>query len=91
VRNLLWGGVTVFAGAAAGAWVWQAILGRRVRRWTRETLVPESQKAGVDLRRFLAVLGDLPAPGPHCVDELRHLKGQEGTIREELKKLNEVA
>jgi hypothetical protein len=90
VRNLLWGGVTVFAGAVAGASVWQAILGRRVRRWTREILVPESQKAGVDLRRFLAVLGDVPAPGPHCVDELRDLKGQERTIREELKKLKEA-
>src|SRR5262249_16867403 len=29
VRNLLWGGVTVFAGAALGASIWQAILHRR--------------------------------------------------------------
>jgi hypothetical protein len=90
VRNLLWGGVTVFAGAAVGALVWQAILARRVRRWTREVLVPESRKAGVDLRSFVAVLGDLPAPGPHGVDELRGLKEQEGAIREELRKLGEV-
>jgi len=90
VRNLLWGGVTLFAGAVAGAFVWQAILSRRVQRWTREVLVPESQQAGVDLRRFIAVLGELPAPGPHNVDEMRHLKEQEGTIREELRKLGET-
>jgi hypothetical protein len=47
-------------------------------------------KAGVDLRRFLSVLGDLPAPGPQRLDELRDLKAQEGTIRDELKKLREV-
>jgi hypothetical protein len=90
VRNLLWGGVTVAAGAMVGTWVWQVILSRRMRRWTTEVLVPESQKAGVDLRRFIAVLGDLPAPGPHRVDELGNLKAHEGTIRDELKKLGEV-
>jgi hypothetical protein len=90
VRNLLWGGVTVFAGAAAGAAVWRAILRRRVHRWTQEVLVPESQKAGVDLRRFMTVLGDLPAPGPHNADELRDLKEQDETIRAELRNLGAV-
>jgi hypothetical protein len=90
VRDLQWGALTLLAGAAAGAATWHAILRRRVLRWTKEVLVPESQKAGVDLRQFIAVLGDLPAPGPHSVHELRDLKEQEGTIRQELKRLGEV-
>jgi hypothetical protein len=90
VQNLLWGGVTLFAGAAAGASIWQAILTRRVRRWTGEVLVPESEKAGADLQRFLDILRELPAPGPHSVDELRHLKEEEGTIREELRMLGKT-
>jgi hypothetical protein len=87
---MLWGGVTVFAGALAGTSVWHVILSRRVQRWTKEVLVPESQKACVDLRRFIEVLGDLPAPGPQSGDELRRLKEQEETIREELRKLRET-
>src|SRR5262249_20174852 len=90
VRNLWWGGLTVFAGAAVGALVWQAILGRRVRRWTREILIPESQQSGIDLRRFISLVEDLPAPGPHNVDDLRRLKEQEETIRDELKKLRQT-
>jgi hypothetical protein len=87
LRNLLWGGAIILGGAMIGAFVWKLILGHRVQRWTREVLVPESRQAGVDLRRFVTVLGDLPAPGPHSLDELRDLKGHEGTIREELKRL----
>jgi hypothetical protein len=85
--NLLWGGAIILGGTMIGAFVWKLILGHRVQRWTRDVLVPESRQAGVDLRRFVTVLGDLPAPGPHSLDELRDLKGHEGTIREELKRL----
>lgn len=90
LRTLLWGGAIVLAGAMLGAFAWHAILNRRIHRWTREVLIPESKQAGVDLRRFVTVLGDLPPPGPHSLDELRELKGHEGAIREALRKLGEL-
>jgi hypothetical protein len=89
LRTVLWGGAIVLGGAMLGAFTWHAILKRRIEHWTREVLIPESKEAGVDLRKFITVLGDLPPPGPHGLDELRELKGHEATIRESLRKLGE--
>ena len=85
--NLLWGGATILAGTMLGAAIWRAILSRRMRRWTREVLAPESQRSGIDLQRFVAVLRDLPAPNPHSLDELRDLKDHEEIIRDEVRRL----
>jgi hypothetical protein len=87
LRNLLWGGAIVLAGAMLGAAIWRTVLSGRVRRWTREVLAPEARRAGIDWQRFVAVLHDLPAPNPHSLDELRDLKDHEGIIRDELQRL----
>jgi hypothetical protein len=79
----LWWGVA-FAGLMAGVAVHQLVLDRRVRRWTHEVLVPEGRKSGIDFHQFVAILDDLPPPGPRSDGALRHLQEQATTIRKEL-------
>ena len=43
-RSWLWGGATVVAGLLAAWLVSNTIYIRRVRQWTRQTLIPEAQR-----------------------------------------------
>lgn len=80
VHGWRWAFVTAFAGFVAAAVVGRVVLVRRVRRWTREVLVPEAQRAQVSLPCFLAVVED--TPGMHqMLDDLWSVKEQIDTIR----------
>jgi hypothetical protein len=75
---------TVIVGCAAAALTGHLLLARRVRRWTREVLITEAQRANASLLFFLAVVDELPLTR-HCVlDELWPVKNQIETIRDVL-------
>jgi hypothetical protein len=84
VRDMVRGGVTLAAGLGAGAAVSHGLMRRRARRWTREILIPEGRREGIDFGRFVAVLEDLPPPGPRMFGELDDLREQSSAIRAEL-------
>jgi hypothetical protein len=84
VRELAWSVIIGLAGLAAGAAVFQLLQSHRVRRWTREVLIPEGEKADLDFDRFATVLRDLPPPGPYNQDELRRLREDSAPILQEL-------
>lgn len=81
VRSWLWGTVTVLGGCGAAALTGHILLGRRVRRWTREVLVPEAQRANVSLPCFLTVVDDLPDTRFRVLEDLWPVKDQLETIR----------
>jgi hypothetical protein len=81
VRDWLWGTVTVVAGLAAAGLISNVLLARRVRRWAREVLLPEAQRANVSLPCFFAVVEDLPGTRQHVLDDTWPLKDQVETIR----------
>ena len=83
-EGLWWNVGVAFAGPMAGCAVHQFVLARRVRRWTHDVLVPEGRKSGIDFRHFVALLDELPPPGPRSDDVLRPLLEQAMTIRKEL-------
>ncbi len=80
-RGWLGGTVTVVAGLGAAGLTGNLLLARRVRRWTREVLVPEAQRANVSLRCFLAVVDDLPGTRQHLLDDTWPVKDQVEVIR----------
>ena len=84
VRSLLWGAVTAAAGCLAAALTGRVLLARRVRRWAREALVPEVERANVSLPSFLAVVDDLPDSRMFVMDPLWPVKDQLPTIRKVL-------
>jgi hypothetical protein len=80
----LWRVIGVFfVGVMAGTSAHQFLLGRRVRQWTHDVLIPEGRTSGVDFPHLAAVLDDLP-PAPRSGDVLHSLRGQVVTIRAEL-------
>jgi len=83
-RHLLSSVALVFAGFVAGAVVFQQIFSRRVRRWAKEVLIPEGEMAGIDFRRFVAILDDLSDPSPRVRGELDGLKENAAAIMKEL-------
>jgi hypothetical protein len=80
-RNWLWGGATVVAGLAAAWFVGDAIYTRRVRRWTRQTLIPEAQDANISLGCLLDVVDDVPESRLGLMEDLWPMKVQLETIR----------
>jgi hypothetical protein len=80
-RTWLWGGATVVAGLAAACFVGHAISIRRVRRWTRHTLIPEAQDANISLGCLLDVVDDVPGSGRGLLEDLWPMKVQLETIR----------
>jgi hypothetical protein len=81
VRNWLWGSAVLVAGCVAAALTGRVLLIRRVRRWTREVLVPAAQRANVSLACFLGIVDDLPGTRQHVLDDTWPLKEQVETIR----------
>jgi len=81
VHDWVWGTVTVVAGCAAAALTGHLLLTRRVRRWTREVLVPQAQRTNVSLACFLAVVDDLPGSSMGMLEDLWPVKDQLETIR----------
>jgi hypothetical protein len=80
-NSLLWGGATVVAGLAAAWLVGDTIYIRRVRQWTRQTLIPEAQAANVSLGCLLDVVDDVPGSRLGLMEELWPMKVQLETIR----------
>jgi hypothetical protein len=81
-RGRLWGAITVVAaGCVAAALISHVLLARRVRRWAREVLVFEAQRANVSLPCFLAVVDDLSGTRFHVLDDLWPVKDQIERIR----------
>ena len=80
-RGWLWGGATVAAGLAAAWLVGEAVYVRRVRRWTRQTLIPEAQDANISLGCLLDVVEDVPGSRLGLMEDLWPMKVQLGTIR----------
>jgi hypothetical protein len=80
-RSWLWGGGTVIAGLAAACLVGNAISIRRVRRWTRQTLIPEAQDANISLDCLLDVVDDVPGSGRGLMEDLWPMKIRLETIR----------
>lgn len=80
-RSWLWGGVTVVAGLAAAWLIGEAIYNRRVRQWTRRTLIPEAQDANVSLGCLLDVVDDVPGSRLGLMEDLWPMKVQLETIR----------
>jgi hypothetical protein len=83
-RTWLWGGATVVTGLAAACLVGNAISVRRVRQWTRLTLITEAQDANISLGCLLDVVDDVPGSGRGLMEDLRPMKVQLETIREVL-------
>ncbi len=81
VRDWLWGTIVVVAGCGAAALTGHALLGRRVRQWTRQVLVPEAEEANVSLDCFVTVIDDLPGSRLGMIEELWPVKDQLDTIR----------
>jgi hypothetical protein len=80
-RSWLWGSVTVVAGLLAAWLVGHAIYIRRVRQWTRQTLIPEAQDANISLGCFLDVVDDVPGSRLGLMEDLWPMKVQLETIR----------
>lgn len=78
-RTWLWGGATVVAGLAAAWLVSNTIYIRRVRQWTRQTLIPEAQEANISLGSVLDVVNDVS--GLSLMQDLWPMKHQLETIR----------
>jgi hypothetical protein len=80
-RSWLWGGATVVAGLVAAWLVGNTIYIRRVRRWTRQTLIPEAQDANISLGCLLDVVDDVPGSRLGLMEDLWPMKVQLETIR----------
>jgi hypothetical protein len=80
-RSWLWGGATVIASLAAAWFVGDAIYVRRVRQWTRQTLIPEAQDANISLACLLDVVDDVPGSRLGLMEDLWPMKVQLETIR----------
>jgi hypothetical protein len=80
-RSWLWGGATVVAGLVAAWLVGDAIYVRRVRRWTRLTLIPQAQEAHISLGCLLDVVDDVPGSRLGLMEDLWPMKVQLETIR----------
>jgi hypothetical protein len=83
-RSWLWGGATAVAGLVAAWLVGHAIYLRRVRRWTRQTLIPEARDANISLDCLLDVVDDVPGSRLGLMEDLWPMKDQLETIRGEL-------
>ena len=83
-RSWLWGGATVIAGLVAAWLVGHAIYIRRVRQWTRQTLIPEAREANISLGCLLDVVDDVPGSRLGLMEDLWPMKDQLETIRGEL-------
>jgi hypothetical protein len=81
VRGWLWGSLIFFAGLGAAALVKHLLLNRLVCQWTRDTLIPEAQQAGVALACFVAVVEDLPDSRMCVMEEIWPLRVELETIR----------
>ncbi len=77
----LWGGVAMAASLAAAWLVGETLYVRRVRQWTRQTLIPEAQEANVSLGCFLAAVDDVPGSRLGLMEDLWPMKVQLETIR----------
>jgi hypothetical protein len=77
----LWGGATVVSGLAAACVIGNALSSRRVRRWTRQTLIPEAQDANISLGCLLEVVDDVPGSGRGLMEDLWPMKVWLETIR----------
>ena len=71
----------MIAGLAAACLVGNAISIRRVRRWTRQTLIPEAQDANISLDCLLDVVDDVPGSGRGLMEDLWPMKIRLETIR----------
>jgi hypothetical protein len=80
-RSWLWGGATVVAGLVAAWLVGDALYTRRVRQWTRQTLIPEAQDANISLGCLLDVVDDVPGSRLCLMEDLWPMKVQLETIR----------
>ena len=80
-RSWLWGGATVVAGLVAAWLVGETIYSRRVRRWTRQTLIPEARDANISLACLLEVVDDVPGSRLGLMEDLWPMKVQLETIR----------
>jgi hypothetical protein len=84
VWTLAWSVATGLGGLFAGGIVFQVLHNRRVRQWTRDFVIPEGEKAGIDLERLREVLADLPPPSHYNQDDLSRLRHDAAPIVEEL-------
>jgi hypothetical protein len=78
-RSWLWGAATVVAGLVAAWLVGNTLYMRRVRRWTRQTLIPEAQDAKISLDCLLDVVDDVSELS--LMQDLWPMKEQLETIR----------
>jgi hypothetical protein len=78
-RSWLWGGATVIAGLVAAWLVGSTIYSRRVRQWTRQTLIPEAREANISLACLLDVVDDVSELS--LMQDLWPMKEQLETIR----------
>jgi hypothetical protein len=80
-RSWLWGGATVVAGLVAAWLIGDVIYIRRVRQWTRQTLIPEAREANISLGCLLDVVDDVPGSRLGLTEDLWPMKVQLETIR----------
>jgi hypothetical protein len=80
-RSWLWGGATVVASMLAAWLVGDTLYVRRVRQWTRQTLIPEAQEANISLGCLLDVVDDVPGSRLGLMEDLWPMKDQLETIR----------
>lgn len=80
-RKWLWGGLLLAASVIIAAALESLLLTRSVRKWTLQALVPEAQKANVDLDRFAAVVDDIPSTKRGLTEDLWPMKDQLDNIR----------
>lgn len=80
-RSWLWGGATVGAGLLAAWLVGDTFYIRRVRQWTRQTLIPEAQDANISLGCLVDVVDDVSGSRLGLMEDLWPMKVQLDTIR----------
>jgi hypothetical protein len=80
-RSWLWGGATVVAGLVAAGLVGETSYSRRVRRWTRRTLIPEARDANISLACLLEVVEDVPGSRLGLMEDLWPMRVQLEAIR----------
>lgn len=80
-RRWIWGGLALVVSAGVVATLESIFFRRSVRTWTQQVLVPEAQKANVDLDQFVTVVDDIPSSKHGLTDELWPLKDQLSNIR----------
>lgn len=84
-RHWIWGGLLLAASVVVAAALETILFKRAVRKWTRQVLVPEAEKANVALDQFAAVVEEIRSSKRGLTEDLWPMKDQLENIRKTLR------